>query len=80
MTGALGAVIGIGQALKASTPFTWRHAIGQALCAGGLGVSAGAVFIVFPDMDPRAYMGAATCFATLGANVLSSLVIKHTSK
>jgi hypothetical protein len=75
-TAGLGALIGFGQLLKSQAPITVRIVLGQALCAGGLGVSAGALFAFFPDLDPRAYIGVSCVLATLGANTFSMILAR----
>lgn len=76
----IGAAIGLGQLLVTGDPLCWRRIIGRALVAGGLGVSAGSLVMLLPDVPYLALMGAAAAAASLGAGAIERLLVALLAK
>ena len=72
----IGAAVGIGQLLASEEKLTARIIIGRALSSAGLGMTAGSVLILYPDINPVAMTGIAALFASLGTSVLEKIIQK----
>lgn len=70
---SVGVLIGIGQLLSSGERLTPRVVAGRALCSGGLGIAAGALLLLVPEMSLLAKMGVAALTANLGVSGLERL-------
>lgn len=69
----IGAAIGLGQLLTSDAPLSLRWVLGRALVSGGLGASASAVVLIFPDLTFAAQCGLAAGMASIGASGVDRL-------
>lgn len=69
----IGAAVGLGQLLTSDAPLSARWVIGRALVSGGLGASASAVVLIFPDLSFSAQCGLAAGMASIGASGVDRL-------
>lgn len=72
----VGAAVGLGQLLASKEKLTMRIVVGRALSSAGLGMAAGALMLVYPDINPVAMAGFAALVASLGTSALERIVQK----
>jgi hypothetical protein len=75
-----GAAIGLGQLLKSKEPVTARAAVGRALITGGLATGGGLIQLWFPNAPFLAILGAGAFLASLGTDVIVSILRKYVVK
>lgn len=69
----VGATLGLGQLLANGERLTWRKAAGRAIVSGGLGLCAGAAFIMWPTLPLPATIGLSCVLVSLGTSSLERL-------
>lgn len=72
----IGAVLGLGQLLASGDKLTARIVVGRAIVSGGLGLCAGAMHIILPDMSLIAYVGACCVLVSLGTSAIERMFQK----
>lgn len=70
----VGLLFGIGQMLRSKERLSWRIVIGRCLTNAGLGMSAGAILLVVPNVPLVAQMGLAAALASLGTSALERVI------
>ncbi|AKM43958.1 phage holin family protein [Burkholderia arboris] len=68
----LGAVIGLGKLLVGGERLTVRILLGRMIVGAGLSSSAGAILIMFKELEPTALIGVASAIGILGQSVLEA--------
>jgi len=68
----LGAVIGLGKLLVGGERLTVRILLGRMIIGVGLSSSAGAILIMFKELEPTALIGFASAIGILGQSVLEA--------
>ncbi|VWD62543.1 holin [Burkholderia contaminans] len=68
----LGAVIGLGKLLVGGERLTVRILLGRMIIGAGLSSSAGAILIMFKELEPTALIGVASAIGILGQSVLEA--------
>jgi len=68
----LGAVIGLGKLLVGGERLTVRILLGRMIIGAALSSSAGAVLIMFKELEPTALIGVASAIGILGQSVLEA--------
>ncbi|WP_175692720.1 holin [Burkholderia ambifaria] len=67
-----GAVIGLGKLLVGGERLTVRILLGRMIIGAGLSSSAGAILIMFKELEPTALIGVASAIGILGQSVLEA--------
>jgi len=68
----LGAAIGLGKLLVGRERLTVRILLGRMIIGAALSSSAGAVLIMFKELEPTALIGVASAIGILGQSVLEA--------
>lgn len=71
----IGLMIGIGQALLAPPPFSWRLAVGRGLVSCGLAFAGGLVYELDPNANPLVCIGAGALIASCGTDFWKNILI-----
>lgn len=69
---AVGAGIGLGKLLVGGERLTVRILLGRMIIGAGLSSSAGAILIMFKELEPTALIGVASAIGILGQSVLEA--------
>lgn len=72
--GILGGLAAAGKVLASAEPVTLRLFIGRTLLGSVLGVSAAALLVHFPDLDPLAIAGAGAAMGVAGYQIIEILL------
>lgn len=67
---AVGAILGLGQLLLSGDKLTLRVVFGRAIVSGGLGLCAGAMHFIFPEMNTVGYVGLSCVLVSLGTSAI----------
>ncbi len=74
--GVLGALAAAGRVLAGAEPVTLRLFVGRTLLGSSLGVSAAALLVRFPDLDPLAIAGAGAAMGIAGYQIVE-IFLRH---
>ncbi|MBR8316076.1 holin [Burkholderia dolosa] len=69
----LGAAIGLGKLLVGRERLTVRILLGRMIIGAALSSSAGAILIMFKELEPTALIGVASAIGILGQSVLEAV-------
>lgn len=72
----VGATIGLARLGGEAKAVSFRLAVARAITTGGIGMSAGALLLLWPDAPLLALLGAASAFASMGTSALENLIVK----
>jgi hypothetical protein len=76
----IGAILGIGQLLASTDRVTLRLAIGRAIVSGGLGLTAGSLLLLMPEIPLVALVGVSCVVVSLGTSALETLFQRIVAK
>ncbi len=71
---AIGALVGLGQALASSEPVTLRQTIGRTLVSTAVAMVSTCIYYLKPAVDPLVVVGVGSLLSVLGSGVLSEVV------
>lgn len=71
---AIGALVGLGQALASSEPVTVRQTIGRTLVSTAVAMVSTCIYYLKPDVDPLVVIGVGSLLSVMGSGVLSDIV------
>lgn len=71
---AIGALVGLGQALASSEPVTVRQTIGRTLVSTAVAMVSTCIYYLKPDIDPLVVIGVGSLLSVMGSGVLSDIV------
>lgn len=74
--GILGGLAAAGKVLASAEPVTLRLFVGRTLLGSALGVSAAALLVHFPDLDPLAIAGAGAAMGVAGHQIVE-IFLRH---
>ena len=74
--GILGGLAAAGRVLASAEPVTLRLFVGRTLLGSALGVSAAALLVNFPELDPLAIAGAGAAMGVAGYPVIE-IFLRH---
>lgn len=74
--GILGGLAAAGRVLASAEPVTLRLFVGRTLLGSALGVSAAALLVNFPELDPLAIAGAGAAMGVAGYQVIE-IFLRH---
>ncbi len=74
--GILGGLAAAGRVLASAEPVTLRLFVGRTLLGSALGVSAAALLVNFPELDPLAIAGAGAAMGVAGYQV-TEIFLRH---
>lgn len=64
----VGALIGLGQALAAEPPLSWRQIVGKALVTAGISLIAGLTYTLSPDANLLVVVASGALLSVIGVN------------
>lgn len=79
LLGLTGMTVGVANLLRSSDPKTLGKTIGYAMAAGGIGMTAGAFLLWFPNMPLVAQLGLAAGLSNLGVEGIKLIVARATN-
>jgi len=72
--------LGIGQLLASTDRLTFRLAVGRAIVSGGLGLTAGSLLLLVPNINIVALVGVSCVLVSLGTSALETLFQRIVTK